>query len=131
MKENIGGRFIKLINNMREIKFRAWDKEEKYYRYLDFDDAMMSEFGIDGCLEFRGQYTGLKDSKGVEIFEGDIMVHLPSGTAPHHSFKVIWDKTMAGFQIEGKENWNDWLEGYTKEYKIIGNIYENPELIKV
>ena len=102
---------INMLNNNRIIKFRAWDKEEKMYRYLDFDDAMISEFRIDGCLEFRGQFTGLLDKEGVEIYEGDIVKYEYG-----QIFEIKWDYGLLS-HLE-----NIW-------FKIIGNIYENPELL--
>lgn len=86
---------------MREIKVRAWDKEEKIYRYLDIDDAMMPELNPeDGCLEFRGEYTGLKDKNGVLIQK------------LYPLYKSLG--------LSKKAN---------NQYLIIGNIYENPELL--
>ena len=103
---------------MREIKFRAWDKNEKIMIPADefyFSYEMM-------------QYTGLKDKNGKEIYEGDILkikietmsqewqeiVKYKSGY-----FTGVMRETMDGCQQENIEN-----------MEVIGNIYENPELIK-
>jgi len=115
---------------MREIKFRAWEKT-----HGGWIDA--SEFAL-GDMEYESidfmQFTGLHDKNGKEIYEGDIVLF---GENPIHegtSGKVIWHKTRTGFVYEfinggykGKctDMADDW-----RTYEVIGNIYENPELLK-
>ena len=67
--------------------------------------------------ETVGQYTGLKDKSGVEIFEGDIVE-----TIDGEITKVYWDNEDSGFKFG-----RGWA---TDDIKVIGNIYENPELYK-
>jgi len=109
---------------LREIKFRAWDKRNKKMSkpyilkgegYEEFD------FG-KGCILI--QYTGVKDKNGKEIYEGDIV------KSPTFISEVIWKKDSGCFLY--KTN-NKTFEGFAMGYEwveIIGNIYENPELIK-
>ena len=111
---------------MREIKFRAWDDVEKrmYYGNTEqFDDMLgfrFQHFETDKPVYM--QYTGLKDKNGREIYEGDILkCELYFGA-------VEWIEDWAMFAIN-----NDRLESlilWASVSEIIGNIYENPELLK-
>ncbi len=125
---------------MREIKFRAWDemhkkmlyegdKELDYYA-MTFDGRIVTAADTDlvmadGAMAFLKlmQYTGLKDKNGTEIYEGDILVN------GRNKWEVFW-------------HIHKWLLRHTelrqvKEIiqdietcEVIGNIYENPELLK-
>jgi len=118
---------------MREIKFRAWDKEEK--SLITGDDNQGSIFGEEGgYFDLREepnryelmQFTGLKDKNGKEIYEGDIL-NLPK-TSYHLSFKVevvFQDGSFVGDSFLAKD-----LGELASKSEIIGNIYENPELLK-
>ena len=88
---------------MREIKFRAWDKARKKMIYK-FIIAPTSP-GWGGFIFM--QYTGLRDKNGKEIYEGDVVKHSCG------AYGVI-----------------TWINHTPTESEIIGNIYENPELIK-
>lgn len=109
----------------REIKIRAWDNCAEKMIIAGFDDGytfIKSEcgfdvYGYDGeeihYLELM-EYTGLKDKNGVEIYEGDIVYIAGHGD------------TIIEFPF---------IELYEASYEndigsIIGNIYENPELLK-
>lgn len=132
----------------REIKFRAWDKKTKSIisevfeiglgsrnnpeTWLVGDDRQTNNFELM-------QFTGLKDKKGKEIYEGDLI------KKDHHQeiFEVIFclkGHFAGSFCLKNRETGN--LTGFSQESiwmpsdapknfdEVIGNIYENPELLK-
>lgn len=110
---------------MREIKFRAWDKEQakmkKDFRFDEFNDV--NDYFADNDFVFM-QYTGLKDQNGKEIYEGDILTW-----GNNVIVKVYWANNLAMFRcvIEGTEEFD--LFAFNQEASIVGNIYENKELL--
>ncbi|GED82688.1 YopX family protein [Latilactobacillus curvatus] len=116
---------------MREIKFRAWHKNRK--TFLDFDwavDKLGRVFSIlDKCVydEFTDevelmQYTGLKDVNGVEIYEWDIV---EGGIEGRRSLIEMSSYEWLKQALEDEFN-----KTYCN-YKIIGNKFQNPELLEV
>lgn len=117
----------------REFKFRAWDKTKKN---IIFEDRLSCFFvrtiqmSTDEENRFKiMQYTGLKDKNEKEIYEGDILEDVKGNRYPIK---------YAEYQFYGEgfyEPYQDIPDDIFSEYaysgmKIIGNIYENPELIK-
>lgn len=107
----------------REIKFRAWDATSKKMWWPDAiaadgrNIALVNEFGVhttDTQHDILMQFTGLHDKDGKEIYEGDIVRHA------HGDFEVSWLNV-------GWTPFMSWHSG--DQYEVIGNIYENPELI--
>lgn len=94
----------------------------------------MSEFESTHYWEFREdyelmQFTGLKDRHGIEIYEGDIIQLPPNGMKPLLYFTVVWDIAVGGFRERSIEEYPYQADIDTRKL-IIGNIYENPKLLK-
>ena len=114
---------------MRKIKFRQWDKTIKQFQYFGFD------VDEDGSLFFRSpinpnrerypvsQYSGMKDKKDVEIYEGDIVTGKKRGDPIKGDLKVI----DIHWFVHDYENKLIYL-GSVGDLEVIGNIYRNPEL---
>lgn len=128
--------------NTREIKFRAWDKEQKRFGYIDLSS---SDFGDPSWFnEELMQYTGLKDKNGVEIYEGDILkvyTYFDEDNPSSNDFTVHqveymlekWDYPAYDLTppLDVEANGLSWaiLSTDYEGVEVIGNIYENPELI--
>lgn len=125
---------------MREIKFRAWDKALKSWTNYSIDDDLLMfydkhaecwETDQEGERFILCQYTGLKNFNGKEIYEGDIVRAVGFsdwiGVAkyfdknPAFVFEAI-DKNYRGSRYS--------MTQFERYVKILGNIYENPELLK-
>lgn len=123
---------------MREIKFKAWGcfgSMEKNQMIYNWETSEFIEYiGFDGGNAFEiMQYTGLKDKNGKEIYEGDILGWEEKGSNKH---KVFWNNERSAFRTislvkpaAGLESRMDEILRYAG-IKVIGNIYENPELLK-
>jgi uncharacterized phage protein (TIGR01671 family) len=76
------------------------------------------------------QYTGLKDKNGKEIYEGDVLKghYWNYGKERRFIGKVVYG--MHGFKLVGVKQYLGMAQDFNSLYEIIGNSYENPELIK-
>jgi len=137
----------------RVIKFRAWDEgSERFLEHFDFVRYSDGTLGVSDSTPPFNKYgkigltqsTGLHDKNGTEIYEGDIC-HIGDGG---ECFPIDWDDNdesynpgkyevyfdNACFWIRGvggtetpELEWTPW--GYA-EFEVIGNIYENPDLLE-
>jgi uncharacterized phage protein (TIGR01671 family) len=118
---------------MRELKFRFYDhklsKDMIYQQSYETRNVIFNKWEITPKCSPLMQYTGLKDKNGREIYEGDIILGDSYGEYP---LIIKWDNEYTGFYChDPKGNEDDHLNMIeAANGKIIGNIYENPELIK-
>lgn len=123
---------------MREIKFRVWDRECAEWQHAEpIYGFFPSLHGLDkpehenAASDHYGdiqQFTGLKDKTGKEIYEGDLV------GIQRHDYEIsaiYWGEAewLAGVLAL---NANLFLDGKAHcDLEVIGNIYENPELLNV
>lgn len=131
----------------RELKFRAWDLITKrvctvwgiYYKSLDYPPFFVISYvtiGIDGIVERQYpevvlmQYTGLIDKEYREIYEGDIIMFSSQSIKEYPEDMRIENPFVVQFR---NYSWFPFSHGLPmpSDLEIIGNIYQNPELIKV
>ncbi len=145
----------------RTIKFRGKRPDNKGWAYGDFIHGVGMHYGntyilpnqqwlptdcdpLDGyevTPDTVGQFTGLHDINGKEIYEGDILDTKTSDYCPNgYQFICKWIDSGFALIYQGmtysEKRKNPWLNRYplckenVKDLCIIGNIYDNPELIK-
>lgn len=76
--------------------------------------------------ETVGQYIGLKDRNGINIFEGDIVKRVWFGKMS--IYQIVYDNDLASFIGQAGVRFTTFDYGPT-EFEVIGNIYDNPELL--
>lgn len=131
-------------------RYRAWDKEndrmiypsnnDVYFNLTDdgisieglalepFDDVFPH---LDAVLM---QSTGLKDKNGVEIFEGDIVIHTQKsinyGDVYHNDYAEVFQQQNGAYRIRGKHIYEMDAFCNRKRLEVVGNIFENAELLE-
>lgn len=120
---------------MREIKFRVWNEElEKMYelRKVNYYGSTGITDTYIGCDKAAWmQYTGLKDKNGVDIYEGDILTKKSFwpfyiGFENGCFVQIPCNKIKRKNRLEFSR-----INTYVKEFELVGNIYENPDLVEV
>lgn len=118
---------------MREIKFRGFNGEKWLYGNLAIN-YKTKQATISDDRRWRhpvrfytvGQYTGLKDATGKEIYEGDIIK-----TQESEIGIIVWENDLGGFRARLADNSFYTLTAFfASMFSVIGNIYDNPELLE-
>lgn len=127
----------------REIKFRAWFDNGKSQDMFFVGDAYGTTHPLDCCRYAQDgqpvtlmQFTGLKDSNGVEVYEGDVVEFFCEFTeeTSNHQVKYFCNDDYPAFDFS--PSISDDMNGFSAlvyqdvgTIKVIGNIYQNPELL--
>ena len=121
---------------MRELKFRAWDIDNKTWTFVTLGDLVCGACTNDGDKSLSGgsqtweQYTRLKDKNGTEIYEGDIVRY------GDNIGRVYYDNDTACFNVSGFYNGHQdyptlaFSECGNVTMEVVGNIHENSELLE-
>ena len=122
---------------MREILFRAKRLTDRKWTYGDFTEVdgdcpriLSNENATMYAVapETIGQYTGLTDKNGKRIFEGDIVCHDFGEKQIGKQYAIVkWSEKYASFQLNPID---DWMFCKLSDVKVVGNIHDNPELIR-
>jgi uncharacterized phage protein (TIGR01671 family) len=125
---------------MRDLKVRAWSKVEQKMLHVSslhyIGDSTVKEVGTvelccDSYLNDKSgmilmQFTGLHDKNGNEIYEGDVLRNKWGGTGivvfDDGAFQSQWEGGEVNYQLSASD-----IEG--RESEVIGNIYENADLL--
>lgn len=114
---------------MREIKFRAWVGNRFVYsggekewltmgQFGDWEYTVENNSGNGWCVENIQQFTGLLDGHNKQVYEGDIL-------------QIDWLSPTVVVVEWKAQGWSPFIEQGNTDWEIIGNIYENPELLQL
>ena len=133
---------------MHDIKFRAWDKQTKRLFQVQTLQFYGANNTVDACwtngVDFDGestlgepelnnlhdlvlmQYTGMKDVKGAEIYEGDVLFHPLQG---RRKVYYPYSERVASYGLRDIDSgFGSTLQDSHAVWEVIGNVYENKEL---
>ena len=101
-------------------------EKSEYSRSCDWDSALADVYFYEVDEDTLGQFTGLYDKNGTKIFEGDVVNMLNITDYP---MQIKWSKKWARFIFYNLVNKTE-MNLFTEQCEVIGNIYDNPELVK-
>lgn len=128
---------------MTRFRFRAWHAEQGEMRHFEFEEylggyGLMNPY-IGGEKAVWMQSTALTDKNGQEIFEGDIVrLRFPIFDGKDHrkvidycyeNGEVLWQSEFASYWLELSQTGEQLCGEAPEDYEVVGNIYENPELL--
>lgn len=131
---------------MRAIKFRAWAEDWNTHKYQMFYDVQCAYDTVSNkgnvmphdqwtnfseLLDEKGttvmQFTGLLDRNGKEIYEGDILSYEFKNPKANYIQEMEWEEAITECC---QSSANGYVSKNVENARIIGNLYENPELLK-
>lgn len=137
---------------MREIKFRGKNIDTGKWRYgqltiidddyfinyedqvYDGEESYIDYIGNQVNPDTVGQYTGLKDKTGKEIYDGDIVELIVQAGYKHKRYEIFYDNETAQYLMKNSEDVEDCEQFYGQLARVnlivICNIYDNPKLLK-
>ncbi len=116
------------------VKQRCYDNDKRYkFICCITNEALGHSMFISSKTVIPstvGQYTGLADKNGKKIFEGDILEFTNNDGEKTH-YEIFWNEAKSAWYIREHHGFeDDCIEWNPKQFKIIGNIYDNPELMR-
>lgn len=134
------------MEKLKELKFRAWVEKPgtdlRYFRYFGLNTMLPNDISVVAY----NQYTGLLDKNGREIYEGDILrfrsypeqvqTYELVGEVRYSEWGCYCVDEIKALRWEGFHGWvppptvNYFVNRPGQEWEVIGNVYENPELLK-
>lgn len=118
---------------MRPIKYRGFQKSWIYGGVSIFngeatiyDESCVANSAYDVDIKSVGEFTGLKDKNGTEIYEGDI-IEIIHEESKNDVAQVLYKDGAFGYDLKNFVIFH--LMKSMKYFQVIGNIYENPELL--
>lgn len=114
---------------MRELKFRVWsDTNGRMFYNVPAGRSEYEDYAVPYDIKTIMQYTGLKDATGKEVFDGDFIVNIDNENL---KYLVRYDSDSNRYMAYA-DNGSVFYFGPSRmqKHKVIGNLYENPELIE-
>lgn len=123
-RRNPNGQFVANEPIFSEIKYRLYDRDKNLISIYTLQE-LISKTYRRAKFEFRGRYTGLKDKNGKEIYEGDII------EAENRLWQIGFrDGCFVGVDFKNVA-WDELVNIGYGETKVIGNVFEDSELLEV
>ncbi|WGF40278.1 MULTISPECIES: YopX family protein [Lysinibacillus] len=131
---NPNGQFVAEEEIFSEMKFRLYDRDKNIVQIYTLKE-LMSKTYRRAKFKFRGRWTGLKDKYGKEIYEGDILeLYIPNWADCDDVQRFVINEycpDVSYLQAVVKHCEECLLDGENDYIEVVGNIYENPELLEV
>lgn len=120
----------------RVIKFRGKRVVNGEWVYGDLHHGLLGRntyvMGNQVNPETVGQYTGLKDRDGIEIYEGDVLQNVDNPLVDNLLFKIVWNEYYGAWfwwSLEGEAETDRFYQSIAEDCEVIGNIHDNPEMM--